>query len=267
MSAGAILLQLSNLVKHTVALGPKLSSNIRPSKGQLEEIQTLRVELKEATASIEAHVERLLQRVAPSDKELKLLNRLRFPESVEELSLQLTTILRKNLILIFRGPDVSALDSKEVKWRRDKTRARCEKLREEAPALILRWSITFPPSKWNSPTVMPDSTFNYLVDELKAEQPSLISSKIVECIDLLKKEEPLKNCKDFQRFIGTTTGTTAGTQDTTVPQAMPNEHHQQAALPSKRKYTTESTATEGSSHEDDHSREKVKLIKRSDGKQ
>lgn len=269
MSAGAIIQQFSNLVKHSESLGPKLSSNIRPSKDQLDEIRTLRMKLKEATASIDGHVEHLLQRASLRDKELDLLNRLRSSQLVEQLDSSLTSMLRRNLILIFRGPGVSALDNDKVRLRKEKTRARCEKLRMQNPALILRWSIAFQPSTWNVATVMTDHTIDLLIDEIEMEKLSQISSQVVDILQCLVQEEPLKSCDSFQQFVQQTITTMSTDEEpdeepdaAAPPQVMTAEQQQQNVVPPKRKYMTPGE----SSHEVD-TQEKIKLIKRSDGKQ
>ena len=262
MSAGAVILQFSNLLKHAESLGPKLSTKIRPNKDQLKEIQTLCTKLKDATASIEGHVKSLLQKAAPSDKELELLNRLRSSKYFDQSNPSMMTTLRKNLVLIFRGPDVSALNTDDMRSRRDKTRARCEMLRAQNPSFILRWSITFQPSKWNLPTVMAGNTFDFLVNEMKTVAGP-IPSQFANTLKCLEQEEPLKSCKTFHEFVQTTINTMTTHQGLDAgpsPRVITAEHQQQDVVPLKRKRTE-------SPHEDDDRQEKIKLIKRSDGKQ
>lgn len=264
MSAGAIILQFSNLVKHSESLGPKLSK-IRPSKDQLTEIRTLCMKLKEATASIERHVEHLLQRSSPKDGDLDLLNRLRSSEPVDLLDPLLASTLKRNLTLIFRGPDVSPSDSDKVKSRREKTRARCEKLRTQNPALILRWSINFQPSTWNNPTVMADKTFDFLISEMKMEKVSQMSPQIVDILQCLAQEEPLNSCESFQQFVQHTIKILSADEEPDAaasPQVITAEQQQQSVVLPKRKHITS-----GESSLEDDTQEKIKLIKRSDGKQ
>ncbi|OQD95346.1 hypothetical protein PENVUL_c117G03450 [Penicillium vulpinum] len=68
--------QFSNLLNHMESFGPKLSSNIRPNRDQLDEIQKLRDRLKPALATIESHVEHLLKKATPTVKERNLANRI-----------------------------------------------------------------------------------------------------------------------------------------------------------------------------------------------
>lgn len=197
MSAGAVLSQFSNLLNHMETLGPKLSSNIRPNRDQLDEIQKLRERLKSALAGIESHVELLLNKAAPTIKERNLANRIRSFQVANQFD---PALFRKNLVLIFRGPDESALDTDKVRSRKAKSRARCEKLRAESPHLILRWAMALQPSAWIHRTVMADSTFDFLIGDLKAIFDQ-IPSRVAESLRCLKDEEPLKPCEQFQEFV------------------------------------------------------------------
>ncbi|KAJ5238283.1 hypothetical protein N7468_002902 [Penicillium chermesinum] len=179
------------------SLGPKLSSNIRPNREQFDEIQKLRERLKPALAGIESHVELLLEKATPKDKERNIANQIRFFPVADKFD---PVLLRKNLVLIFRGPDQSALDTDQSRIRKAKSRTRCERLRSQSPHLILKWAMTLQPSKWIHPTVMADSTFDFLLGDLKAIFDQ-IPSRVTESLHCLKDEEPLKACEKFQEFV------------------------------------------------------------------
>lgn len=197
MSAGAVLSQFSNLLHHMESLGPKLSSNIRPNRDQLDEIQKLRERLKPALAGIESHVEILLRKATPTVKERNLADRIRSFQVLDQFD---PALFRKNLVLIFRGPDESALDTDKVRSRKAKSRIRCEKLRAQSHHLILRWAMTLQPSMWIHPTAMADNTFDFLIGDLK-ETFDQIPSRVTESLHCLKGEEPLKPCDQFQEFV------------------------------------------------------------------
>lgn len=288
MSAGAVLDQFSNLVKHMESLDPKLSSKIRPSKEQLEEFQTLTKKLKCATAHIELHVAQLVekanQRTAPTKHELDLLKSLQSSKLVDKLDNSLRARLGKNLALIFRGPDVSAWDSDKVRSRRDKIRTRCERLRAYDPRLILKWSITFQPSAWNQPTIMAENTFEFLVGKLETEEFGQIPPQIMNILQSLQQEDPFKDCNPYHEFVQKATSTMTGHEvlDAKV-RVMSTEHQQQAVIPYKRQHTehqqqdavsykkqctTESELFGGKpQYDDNHRQEQIMLIKRSKGKQ
>jgi hypothetical protein len=177
------------------SLGPKLSSKIRPNREQLDEIQKLSMQLKTAVAGIESHVELLLRRAGPTDKERALANQIKAADEFDP------AIFRKNLVLIFRGPDESALDPTKVQIRKAKSRTRCEKLRVESHHLILKWAMSFQPSAWIHPTVMADGTFDFLIQDLKDVTFDQIPPKIFESLLCLKDEEPLNTCEQFQSFV------------------------------------------------------------------
>lgn len=255
MSAGAVLTQFSNLLNHMESLGPKLSSNIRPNRDQLNEIEKLCVRLKVALAGIEAHVELLLSKAAPNAKELELANRIRSSKAVDHLPPSLTTMLRKNLVLMYLGPDESALDTIKIRSRKTKTRNRCEKLRAQSPHLILMWAMSLQPSAWIHPTVMTDSTFDSLVEELKAEKFRQIPSSITKSLDCLRNEEPLKNCKSFHVLVENINRPTVDEQDTMVRY--------------KRKRTERDLSAHGGPNEtenDDDKRQVEMIERRSKGK-
>ena len=216
MSAGAVVTQFSNLLSHMESLGPRLSSNIRPNRDQLDEIKRLNMRLKVALADIESHVGLLLSKAAPSAKELELASRIRSSKTTDQLSPSLTTMFRKNLVLIYLGPDESALDTTKVRTRKAKTRNRCEKLRAQSPHLILMWVMTLQPSAWIHPTVMADSTFDFLIEELKADEFSQIPISIAKSLDCLKTEEPFTNCESFQVLVKSIHQSTEIEQDHTV---------------------------------------------------
>jgi hypothetical protein len=65
---------------------------------------------------------------------------------------------------------------------------------------ILRWAMTLQLSAWIHPTVMADSTFHFLIGDLKAIFDQ-ISLKVTESLHCLKDEEPLKPCEQFQEFV------------------------------------------------------------------
>jgi hypothetical protein len=168
MSAGIILTQLSVALNHVTLITPKLVSNIRPSRDQLNHFQVLCAQFKEASANLETNLQLLLRKGAPGDKDLRLLADLKSSKDIG-YNLSLTT-LRKNLILIFQGLDESVLDTSCVRIRKNKTRTRCEKLRGQTPHATLMWAVAFLLSAWNSTGAMMDNTFDFLVEELQIER-------------------------------------------------------------------------------------------------
>ncbi|KAI7974035.1 hypothetical protein EIK77_000188 [Talaromyces pinophilus] len=266
MSSNAILTQFSNLLKSMESIGPKMSSNIRPTRDQLNEFRTLGAQFKTVLASFEGHLELLLRKEAPSDNDIKLAKRIRSVKKIAQISPSLTTTLRKNIVLIFRGPDESVLDTTRIRYRKAKTRARCEKIRAQSSDLILMWSMSLQTSEWNTPSNMTDNTFDFLIQELKIERFDQIPPTIIENIQCLKEEEPLKNCESFQKFVKSTEEQHA-TMPTQVFDGKTTQNHEHlATVPSKRQRTEGVSIPNTISHEADDRLQHLELIKRSNGK-
>lgn len=271
MSTGVVLTQFSNLVNHMELIGPKLKSSIRPTRDQFEQFRTLAARLKAALAGVESDVEILLRKAAPKENELKLAQAIRSPKTMNS---QLATLLRKNLVLIFCGPEESALDSPQVRARKLKTRSRCGKLRSQNPQLILMWAMSLQPSTWIHQTIMPNSTFDYLIKELKAERSTEILTETAEILQVLNKEGPLCNCRLFQLFLADFNQSTERQERDTAIQlqlsanntSRPTTERQEgdSGIPYKRRRITEISTFYGESHgiEDDGQRQ-LELIQRS----
>lgn len=268
MSSNAILTQFSSLLKSMESIGPKMSSNIRPTRDQLNEFRTLSARFKTVLASFEGHLELLLRKAVPRDNDLKLAGQIRSAKEIKQISPSLTTTFRKNIVLIFRGPDESALDTTRIRSRKAKTRARCEKIRAQSSSLVLMWSMSLQPSEWNSTSTMTDNSFDFLLEELRIERLDQIPSKIIEDIQCLKEEEPLKNCESFQKFARNTVDeeqhATMSAQVFDGETTQDQEHL--ATVPSKRQRTAGDSIPNTISHEADDRLQHMELIKRSKGK-
>lgn len=256
MSASTILSQLSVLQGHMESLAPKLISNIRPNRDQLNDFKTLSAQIKAASANIETNLQLLLRKGLPTKKDMELAAKLRSPEDISESAS--VNILRRNLITIFQGPDESTLDSNQVRIRKNKIRTRSEILRAQAPHAILMWALAFQPSAWNSTGAMTDNTFDYLIEELKTANKSRIAPQTLKTLNSMKVETPLRECETFQKFVQN------------IMSGLEIEHQVQAAeTPSKRQRTEEvvtfNKESEGNNADED-SRQQMELIKRSKGK-
>uniref|UniRef100_A0A093VN82 Uncharacterized protein n=1 Tax=Talaromyces marneffei PM1 TaxID=1077442 RepID=A0A093VN82_TALMA len=234
MSASTVLSQLSVLQGHMESLAPKLISNIRPNRDQLNDFKTLSVQIKAASANIETNLQLLLRKGLPTKKDMELAAKLRSPEDISESAS--VNILRRNLITIFQGPDESTLDS------------------NQAPHAILMWAMAFQPSAWNSTGAMTDNTFDYLIEELKTANKSRIAPQTLKTLNSMKVEAPLRECETFQKFVQNMSG-------------LEIEHQVQAAeTPSKRQRIEEVVTFSKESERnnaDEDSRQQMELIKRS----
>lgn len=111
--------------------------------------------------------------------------------------------------------------------------------------------MTLQPSAWIHPTVMADSTFDFLIGDLKAIFDQ-IPSRVAESLHCLKNEEPLKPCEQFQEFVKI------------IDQSISVEEQENMAR-YKRIRTEQSLPTEGKRHATE-SDDKQMMERRSKGK-
>lgn len=125
MSAGSVLSQFEILVARAESIGSKLSArNIRPTNAQLDQFRELKSRLTSAVENIDAQITNLLQ---PQTETTRFADQIRLIKSISHLPS--STILSRNLILIFTGPKISSLDSKQVKANKEHIQMRCDTLR------------------------------------------------------------------------------------------------------------------------------------------
>ncbi|KAM5442408.1 hypothetical protein MferCBS31731_002286 [Microsporum ferrugineum] len=199
MSAGSVLSQLEGLVSRAESMSSKLTNKkIRPTNGQQDEFQKLSRRMDSAWASVSAILSKFKHR---SDKDINLANTVRATQEYQTITSPIFMILRRNLELIFIGPRDSALDSAQVKIRKNKARTRCELLRSQHPHVILMWAMAIPPSSWNSSAGMSDNTFDFVIDDTGTERIPLLSTEIVQKLQFLEEEEPLNTCDQFREFM------------------------------------------------------------------
>lgn len=135
---------------------------------------------------------------APDKAAEELAERLR--SSCRTLTSSNKTILRRNMNLIFLGPQVSELDSIQVKMRKKATQGRCNTVGSLTAGRIVQWSISLPPSKWGAGD-MGVETFDYLLQELEKLIIPEWPKDVIDCLRALSSESPLDKCEKFCSFV------------------------------------------------------------------
>ncbi|POR32213.1 Uncharacterized protein TPAR_07592 [Tolypocladium paradoxum] len=110
-------------------------------------------------------------------------------------------ILRRNLVAIFQGPQVSSVDSANLKSRKNNRGQRAEALRSQEPAVILAWGASLAPSTWEE---MDRLVFNDLVKRVAKQAQEVVSDlppTILEIVRSLGEEEPLTRIEEYQDFV------------------------------------------------------------------
>ena len=108
--------------------------------------------------------------------------------------------LKRNLKLIFLGPQLSTLDSKQIAARKRKLQDRCNTILSLRPGHIVLWSTTLRTSTW-APSEMSQDDFDYLTEELYALPLPSWQEGIANLLLAMSSEEPLATCEKFGSFI------------------------------------------------------------------
>jgi hypothetical protein len=194
-------------------LSPK---KIRPTKAQLDQFSELKTRLTSAMADIDAELASLLQPRAGIDE---LANQIRSIKSISRLPS--LTMLSRNLVLIFIGTKISSLDSEQVKANKEHTQKRCDTLKSQHPHVTLMWAAALPPSSWKTRT-MTDTTFDFLIHELKADRLDGLLPEICQSLRSLAKEEPLNTCDSFEAFASDVLELDTAREIGEAPETMPS---------------------------------------------
>jgi hypothetical protein len=196
MSVGLVLSQFEILVARAESMDSKLSArNIRPTNAQLDQFRELKARLASAVENIDAQVTSLSQ---PHTETTRFADQIRSIKSISHLPS--STMLSRNLILIFAGPKISSLDSKQVKANKEHTQMRCDALKSQHPHVILMWAAALPPSSWKT-RKMTDNMFDSLIHTLKADWLDGLLPEMRRSLESLGEEEPLNTCNPFKNFI------------------------------------------------------------------
>ena len=198
MTATATLsAQLDGLCGRVEAVRDKFqSTKARPIKGEEAAFRSFASRITQAAAELSEAIRTFAESV-PNVEGSKLLAQARECEARNQLN---KTILKRNLSQIFKGPEDSVLDSKQVKARKKVLRGRCATISGLRPATIVRWAKYFPPSAWVAGS-MSQTTFDYLTEELDREETNPFSRDICTILRTLEAEEPLSKCHQYHELV------------------------------------------------------------------
>lgn len=189
--------QLDVLCRRVEAVRDKFqSTKVRPVKGEEEAFRSFASRITQAAAELSKAIRTFTESV-PNVEGSKLLAQARECDARNQLN---KTILKRNLNQIFKGPEDSALDSKQVKARKKVLRERCAIISGLRPETIVRWAKSFPPSVWAAGAMSQD-TFDYLTEELDSEETGPFSSDICTVLRTLEAEEPLNRYDQYHDLI------------------------------------------------------------------
>ncbi|KND93763.1 hypothetical protein TOPH_01948 [Tolypocladium ophioglossoides CBS 100239] len=191
--------RLEALVSQLQKLCDKFQSpNIRFSKSERLALPMLVDRLVDTATTLSHILHEKTTNKAPNETAKELARRLgSFPHIPSSLN---KTILKRNLSLIFLGPQVSTIDSDQTRCRKKVLQARCEVLGSLAPGHVILWSVNLPPSGWVAGD-MPNATFHYLMEELREETPPLCPEWLGAILHVWSSELPFSTSEKFLSFV------------------------------------------------------------------
>ena len=158
----------------------------------------------ESSAAIKAKVESVKTGVEADawkrSEDLRTRAETTISTILEDGDSKISPVFKRNLLLIFHGPDFSDLDSDEMTYRKKGTQVRCERLRNLSSNGILSWALSFPPSTWSA-GIMANDIFNCLIDDIEPHNnitwPPAIRTKLQE----FWKHKVLQSSPEYARFV------------------------------------------------------------------
>ncbi|KAL2809880.1 hypothetical protein BDW59DRAFT_155654 [Aspergillus cavernicola] len=192
-----VISQLSALISAVEGAVNKIDS-LSPPPDQLSKLTDLTLRLTEAASCLERKTESAkysrATRVDEEIEKLKQANR----DSLTNGNLPKPSLLRKNVVLIFQGPNISALDRADVRTRKETTRERCAILRSLNIDGVISWAASYNPSTWAGGTMAWD-VFNRLIEDI---EPSGRQTYPRELIDILiKLKDDLPGNAEYELFV------------------------------------------------------------------
>ncbi|KAH8727460.1 hypothetical protein GQ44DRAFT_704430 [Phaeosphaeriaceae sp. PMI808] len=214
--------QLDKLCGQVEAVRNKFqSTKARPVKGEEEAFRSFASRITQAAAELSEAIRTFTDSV-PDVEGSKLLAQARERDAINQVN---KTILKRNLNQIFKGPEDSALDSKQVKARKKVLRKRCATISDLRPETVVRWANSFPPSVWAVGT-MSQNTFDYLTEGLDSEKTGPLSSDICTVLRTLEAEEPLNQYHQYHDLVQSL----ASLDDTSRGQALASDEETASPL-------------------------------------
>jgi hypothetical protein len=97
-------------------------------------------------------------------------------------------VFRRNIKLIYCGPQQSEFDSKDTKWRRAVVQKRCSRIQQLSPNGIVSWAIAYPPTTWG-PCFMPNEIFDCLIEDIEPRDRKKWPDAVCRTLSRLKDGE------------------------------------------------------------------------------
>ena len=187
--------QLENLCRRIHIIGDKFrSTKLRPTQAQTKVYHELASTLTQLTGELSDAIVAATPENPSQERGRELVMHARLNDILNK------TILKRNLVLIFKGPEESALDSDQVKARKRVTQQRCVQILNLRPEAIFLWANSFAPSLW-APGALSQDIFGYLVEELKSDASGRLPLEACSVLRTLGAEEPLSAHPMYEEMV------------------------------------------------------------------
>lgn len=177
------------------------TTNIRCSRSERLAFPKVAAQLIETASALSRNLLKQLAIKAPNESAKDFVKK--FETYAHTPNAPNKSILKRNLNMIFLGPQISSLDSDQVKARKNAMRNRCNEVGSLSPGHIVMWSIHIPPSTWAAGD-MSMEMFDYLVQELSKLSLPEWPSRVGDLLHTLSSEEPLSKNEKFCSFMAGT---------------------------------------------------------------
>ncbi|EFY96512.2 hypothetical protein MAA_08009 [Metarhizium robertsii ARSEF 23] len=191
--------QVEVIVRQMQALCDKVqqSRNLRCSKAERLAFPRLVAQLVDTANTLSHHLLDHITIKAPNEAAKGIVDKFRLSSCKFDAFNK--SLLKRNLNLVFLGPQISALDSNQVRARKKTTQHRCNVVGALKPSHIVLWSVSLPPSAWAAGD-MSQETFGYLIQELGKLPLTEWPKEVTDSLYTLSSEEPLSNNDKFGAF-------------------------------------------------------------------
>jgi hypothetical protein len=205
MSVPSAISQLESLVKKAESIAESICHiKVCQTKEQFCSLEALNRRLQEAAAKVAGRIERLEEGRAKRVREegRKFLSQAETTRAsiIENNQLRSIPAFRKNITLIFEGPEDSALDPGWITSRNKQTRKRCELIRELNPDGVISWAAALAPSVWTA-GCMQNHIFDYLIEEIEPEEVQAWPTKMKEVLHIFGVEKSLAHSQEYDNFL------------------------------------------------------------------
>jgi hypothetical protein len=197
----ASLISQLNTVVSTVEKAVSMVDSVSPTLDQLSKLTDLTSTLIKSASRLQRSIEstRYLRTRYVHNKSQGIKQQAKkYLDSLASGNLSRGAVFRRNIVLIFRGPNASSFDRADVRAAKDITRERCAILRSLNIDGVISWAISYHPTMWAGGNMSSD-VFDYLVKDIEPDGRQIYPQKLLDMLTKLKDD--LLGNAEYERFL------------------------------------------------------------------